>query len=129
MTKVDLLAAGVLLIPSSVGVVNDQKNGGVEFAAFPANGKQGHAALTNNQQQNVDQMQKNNVIKRSGVHINRKKYKNIFFPNQVQMKNLKTCRNPFLGLDLSMYVNKTPIHLLTPVHVKAKYTISFISFY
>jgi hypothetical protein len=32
MTKVDWLAACVLIIPSSVGLVNDKKNGGVEFA-------------------------------------------------------------------------------------------------
>ena len=46
-------------------------NGGVEFAAFPANGKQGPAALTNNKQENV--AVNVNVIKRSG-----KKYKKIF---------------------------------------------------
>jgi hypothetical protein len=40
MTKVEWIAAGVLLLPSSAGLVNDQK-GGVEFETFPANGEQG----------------------------------------------------------------------------------------
>jgi hypothetical protein len=48
-------------------------NGGVEFAAFPANGKQGPTALSNNKQENVDQTHTDNMIKRSGVRINRKK--------------------------------------------------------
>jgi hypothetical protein len=81
------------------------KNGGVEFAAFPANGKQGPAALTNNKQEYV--AGNVNVIKRSG-----KKYKK-FHPKPGQMKSLKTCRNPYLGLDLSMHVNITLIRLVT----------------
>jgi hypothetical protein len=80
-------------------------NGGVEFAAFPANGKQGPAALTNNKQENV--AVNVNVIKRSG-----KKYKE-FSPKPRQMKNLKTCRKPYLGLDLSMHVNRALIRLMT----------------
>ncbi len=43
---------------------------------FPSNGKKGPAALTNDKQENVDQIQ---AVKRRGVCINRKKYK-IFFP-------------------------------------------------
>ncbi len=56
-----------------MSIVNDQK-GGVESAAFPANGKQGPAALTNNKQDIVDQIQAYSMIKRSDVRINRKKY-------------------------------------------------------
>jgi hypothetical protein len=47
------------------------KKVGVEFATFLANGKQGLAALTNNKQENLDQIQADNVTKRSGVCINR----------------------------------------------------------
>jgi hypothetical protein len=39
----------------------------VEFPTFSANGKHGPAALTNNKQENVDQIRKDNVIKRSRV--------------------------------------------------------------
>ncbi len=55
LTQVILLAAGVLLpvlIPISAGLVSDKK-GGVEFATFPANGKEGPPALNNNKQENV----------------------------------------------------------------------------
>jgi hypothetical protein len=34
MTKGDWLTADMLLIPSSVGLIKDQK-GGIEFATFP----------------------------------------------------------------------------------------------
>ncbi len=64
MTKVDWIADGVLILPSSIGLVNDQK-GGMEFATFTANWKREPAALTNNKQENVDQIQTDNVIKRS----------------------------------------------------------------
>jgi len=68
---------------------------------FPANGKQELAALTYNKQENVDQMQADNVIKHSGARINHEKYcKNICLPKQGHQKNLKTYRNPYLGLDL-----------------------------
>jgi hypothetical protein len=65
MTKVDWLAAGVFLIPSSVGLVNDQKKVGMEFAPFSR-----PAALINTKKMETK-------YKRSGV-LNWKKYKNIF---------------------------------------------------
>ncbi len=34
------------------------KKGGIEFATFSANGKQGPAVLTNNKQENVDQIER-----------------------------------------------------------------------
>jgi hypothetical protein len=37
---------------------------------FSANGKQGPAAMTNNKQEKVDQMQADNVISWSGIRIN-----------------------------------------------------------
>jgi hypothetical protein len=69
-----------------VSIVNDQK-GGVESAAFPANGKQGPAALTNNKQEIVDQIQADSMIKRSDVRINRKKYEKIGYPKKGLRKN------------------------------------------
>ncbi len=49
------------------------QKGGVECKYFAANWKQGPAALTNNKQENVDQIQADNGIKRSWVRINWKK--------------------------------------------------------
>jgi hypothetical protein len=72
MTKVDLLAAVVLLISSSVGLVNDQKSG-KNFKRFPAIGIQRLAAWTNNKQENVDQIQVENITKHS--HLPEEKYK------------------------------------------------------
>jgi hypothetical protein len=50
MGKVDWFVAGIYLLPSSVGLFNDQKSG-VEFSIFPANEKQEPANLTNNMQE------------------------------------------------------------------------------
>ncbi len=68
-----------------MSIVNDQK-GGVESSAFPANGKQGPAALTNNKQEIVDQIQADSMIKRSDVRINRKKYEKKY-PKKMLRKN------------------------------------------
>jgi hypothetical protein len=38
------------------------KYAGVEFKIHPANGKQGHAALTNEKHDNFDQIQADNII-------------------------------------------------------------------
>ncbi len=89
------------------------EKGGVEFATFSANGKQGPAALTNNKQENVNHIQADNVIHRRGVCIKCKKNKNICFLKEGHLKNIKTCRDPYFGLDLSKHVNKYPIHLVT----------------
>jgi hypothetical protein len=41
-------------------------------------------------------------------------YKMIFSsPKQRHLENLKAFSDPYLGLDLSMHVNKTPIHLVS----------------
>ncbi len=49
-------------------------------------------------------------IRRSGVRI--EKYITLFFQKQGLLKNVKTCCYPHLGLDLSVHVNKTKIHLV-----------------
>jgi hypothetical protein len=49
------------------------KKVGQNLKLYPANGKQGPAALTNYKQDNVDQIKADNIIKPSGVPINRKK--------------------------------------------------------
>jgi hypothetical protein len=46
------------------------KKGGVEFATFSS--KEKGLALINSKHENVDQIQADNMIKRSGVRINRK---------------------------------------------------------
>jgi hypothetical protein len=51
-TKMLLLAAVFLLIPTSVGLVS-YKKAAWNFQFFPANRKQGPAVLTNNKQENV----------------------------------------------------------------------------
>jgi hypothetical protein len=76
------------------------------------------AALTNNEQENLNQIQADNVTKRSGVCINRKKYTNICFPKQGHLKIFKRpFRDPYLGLDLSLHVNNTPNPSRDSVHL------------
>ncbi len=68
--------------------------------------------MTNNKQGNVDQRQADNVTKRSGVCINRKKYTNICFPKQDHLKIFRRpCRDPYLGLDLSMQPKNSDLSL------------------
>ncbi len=90
---------------------------GVEFATFSsAKGKRGPDATTSNKKirkYRPNTVQADNVIKRNGVRINRKEYKNKFFPKQGHLTKEKTCRYPSLGLNLSMNVNKTAIYLVT----------------
>jgi hypothetical protein len=72
---------------------------------FPANGKQGPAAMTNNKQDKVNhQIQADTVIKHNGVRINWKKY---FFQGRGTLKIEKTCGDPYLniGLDQPMHFN------------------------
>jgi len=119
--KVDWFVAGVYLLPNSVGLVNDQKSG-VEFSIFPASEKQEPAALNNNQQENLDKIHADNVIKqRGGGHINRKKYKNRFFPKKGHLKNLKTFHGPNLDLDLSRHINRNYILLPSPFKMQRFY--------
>ncbi len=76
-----------LRIPSSAGLVFDLKK---RVKPFSAKGKQGPAAWTNNKQENVDQIQANNVIKRNGVRINTGRNSKILFPKQGLLKKMKT---------------------------------------
>jgi hypothetical protein len=69
MVKVEWLSNCVLLIPSSVGLANGQvQYAGVEFFTRPANGNQRPAELTNKKE-----IIMTNLVKRSGLHIYRKK--------------------------------------------------------
>jgi hypothetical protein len=68
MKNVDWLAAGVLLIRSSVRL-SLVKYAGEEFTKCPANGKQRPATLTNTKQDIFDQVYAYNLVKRSGVSI------------------------------------------------------------
>ncbi len=75
---------------------------------FPASGRQGSAALTNNKQENVDRIQANNLIKK--VRICKTVYESRGLdpyqnatdpehgPKQGYVKKFKTCRDPYLGL-------------------------------
>jgi hypothetical protein len=75
MIKVVWLAAGVLLIPSNIVLVNDQI---CRFRVCKFKLKHGPAAgLINKKHEYFDQIYANNLVKRSGVHINGNK--NIFF--------------------------------------------------
>jgi hypothetical protein len=72
------------------------KKGGVAtFSLFPANRKQGPAARTNNKQENVNQIQANNVMKRSEVRKNRKEIQKYFSIAGASEKNLKPCLTLF----------------------------------
>jgi hypothetical protein len=68
-----------------------------------ANNKQGSTVYSGPQY-----IQADNLMKRSGVSINRKKYKYIFY-NAGPSEKLKTCCDLYCGLHLSvsMHVNKT----------------------
>jgi hypothetical protein len=50
------------LTPSSVGLVNDQIDKAWNLQLFPSNWKKGPTALTNDKQENADQIQADNVI-------------------------------------------------------------------
>jgi hypothetical protein len=66
--KIDWLAAGVLLIPSSVELVND-RYAGVEFANFFIQWKARAAVLTNKKEENFDQiLHRNPSVKEWGSH-------------------------------------------------------------
>jgi hypothetical protein len=67
-------------------VLSINKYASIESQICPANKKQGPAALTNKKQGNLDQIHADNIAKRSGDCIYRKKYKNNFF--QENLKNL-----------------------------------------
>jgi hypothetical protein len=74
MTKVDYLVARLLLIPSSVGLVNDQKRWHRICNVFQPMGSQSLLPWPI-KARNEGQIQAENVIKRNGVRINRNKYK------------------------------------------------------
>ncbi len=83
------------------------------FYGIPlVNGKQSHDAITNKKQEKFDQLNANNVIKQSGVHILCKKFKNIYNFGMDHLKNFKYSRDAFF-LDLSIHVNKCQIHFVT----------------
>ncbi len=63
---------------------------------FPANGEQGHAAWTKNKQENEDQIQADNGIKRSG-RITQKKYK-LFFPQSMGIWKILNLPRPLFEL-------------------------------
>jgi hypothetical protein len=63
----------------------------------PGHGKQGPDALTTKNHENFDQIYANNLVWRSGIHINSKKLK-IFFPER-GASELKNLRDPHLCLD------------------------------
>jgi hypothetical protein len=60
--KIDWLAAGVLLIPSSVELVN-ARYAGVEVCKFLQSiESKGHAVLTNKKEENFDQIYAHNLV-------------------------------------------------------------------
>jgi hypothetical protein len=70
MIKVDRVAAGVLLITSSVGFVSDQTCRR-RFCKFlqPLESIQGPAALTNKNRENHDKIHADNLVQSSGVCV------------------------------------------------------------
>jgi hypothetical protein len=67
MAKVDWLTTAVLLILSSIGLVNGQ------FEAFSSKLEAWACSLEQKLARNAEQIQADNVINRGGVRINRKK--------------------------------------------------------
>jgi|LakMenE18May11ns_1017448.scaffolds.fasta_scaffold7499859_1 hypothetical protein len=85
-----------------------------DFANSSSQWVVGLAALTYKNRENDDKIHADNLVKRSGVRIYRKKniLKNIL--KKKHLINLKTYRHPYLDVNLSKHVNKHPIHLGTP---------------
>jgi hypothetical protein len=50
----------------------------------------------------VNEIHVDNIAKRSGFHIYRKKYKKYFVGRIEVSEKVKTCRDPSLGLDLTI---------------------------
>jgi hypothetical protein len=71
--KIDWLSAGVLLIPSSVELVNDRYV--ANFANSSNQWKARAAVLTNKKEENFDQIYAHNLVYRSGARINRQNIK------------------------------------------------------
>ncbi len=84
-------------------------------------------------QDNFDQIHANNIAKRSGVCIYRKNNKNNNFLADEHLINFKTCRDPYLGLDLLMQCQQksNPSHDPVPVtfsHAQKGYLSHFSPF-
>jgi hypothetical protein len=75
MIKDDWVAASVLLIQGSVGLVPNDQKCRRRICKFLHGGywKQGPASLANEKKKNLVNL--HNELKRSGIRINRKKYK------------------------------------------------------
>jgi hypothetical protein len=76
----------------------------------PLNWKQGTAALANKKkQEKFDQIgvYRYNIIIPNGVRIRHNQYKSISYSEVDHLKSLKTYRDPYLGQDLPMHVDKS----------------------
>ncbi len=90
------------------GFVSDQICWRIDLHIAQVNGKQGPATLAKKKEENFDQIYADNLLWRSGVLINRKKYKNIFSQKEENLQKLETC----LRISTT-HVNKNLIHLVT----------------
>jgi hypothetical protein len=71
-----------------------------------ANGKPKLAVLTNRKQGYYDQIHADNIVKRLGINLYRKKYKIFFFFWGLEQ---------YLGLDLLSQLSSNPSHPIHPV--------------
>jgi hypothetical protein len=85
----------------------------------PPNGKQGpiheeiyQTLLTNKKQGNLGKVHDANIIKPTQTPINHKKYTFCVRKSLEHLKNLKTGCVLYLGLELTMHVLKSQIHLV-----------------
>ncbi len=69
--------------------------------------------MTNKNRENYDNIHADNLVKRSGVPIYRKKNVKIKPFKEKASGKFKNLAHPYLDPDLSMHVNKHPIHLVT----------------
>ncbi len=65
--------------------------------------------LTNKKQGNLDQVHAANIIKSTQTRINREKYTFCVIKSLELLKNLKTGRVPYLGLELTIHALKSQI--------------------
>ncbi len=68
--------------------------------------------LTNKKQGNLGKVHAAIIVKPTQTRINREKYTFCIIKSLEHLKNLKTARFLYLGLELTMHVLKSQIHLV-----------------
>ncbi len=68
--------------------------------------------LTNKKQGNLDYVHAAKIVKLMQTRINHEKYPFLVIKSLEHLQNFKTGRVPYLGLELTMHVLKSQVHLV-----------------